>query len=97
MSRSARRARSDNSADQNDKNYVKSSSVVQQSTMIPFTTNSSPSSSTLKDGSSSRMLSGSTESQHVPEATQVEAFLFDSGIISTKIVSQQQPESSGPT
>jgi hypothetical protein len=72
---------------------------ARQSTIIPSATNSSPSSATTtKDGGSNTPLSGSTKSQHVPgESAGAQAFLVDSGVTSTKIVSQQQPESSGPT
>ncbi|XP_046442081.1 protein kinase C-binding protein NELL1-like isoform X2 [Daphnia pulex] len=98
MSRSARLVRSSSNADKND---VKSlpPPPARQSTIIPSATNSSPSSATTtKDGGSNTPLSGSTKSQHVPgESAGAQAFLVDSGVTSTKIVSQQQPESSGPT
>ena len=69
-----------------------------QSTIIASTTNSSPSSATTTDGGSDTLSSPATISQNVPgESDGAQVFSMDFGIISTKIVSQQQPESSGPT
>ena len=97
MSRSARLVRS--TSNNADKNYVKSlPRPPPQSTIIASTTNSSPSSATTTDGGSDTLSSPATISQNVPgESDGAQVFSMDFGIISTKIVSQQQPESSGPT